>query len=235
MRRFLKLPFLTICTLGLAVQASAETVSVTDGTGNVWSDAAGWAIDFNTNTSSAVWAPALVEGSTYSVDSVTVFSGNNSNDVSQDTDFYVGVYTNGPTDSAQGTAVSGFLGASTNTVNFGTLAESAPATFNFSGINVVADATPGGGSGVLYFVLQTGTTAVTDFVEANSVRLRRIDGNDGTFEDELSAILDGRDVADHIRVTRSPEYQASVTLVPEPGSLTLLAVGGLCILRRRRG
>ena len=38
-----------------------------------------------------------------------------------------------------------------------------------------------------------------------------------------------------MRSTSTPKTLSNLTIVPEPGSLALLAIGGLCVLRRRRG
>lgn len=242
------LPVAGAMVLALAGVSSASMVTVREATsetvtGNTFGGTSGFAIDFNTDTPGADYDIDLVPGTTYSVDSVTVFSGgNNDDDEKLDADLRVGVYTTLTTVSGAD-QVSGFLGVSTNTNNFSTIDERGAVTYDFSGITVVADGTPNGGSGLLYFAFQTGTEAVTNLQDL-VVSLQRIDN--GVVPSQgpanyLSAILQSQGGTD-FRGDRSPEYQATVSIftgedVPEPLSAAGLMVGlGVFALRRgRRG
>ena len=207
--------------------ATAETISVTDGTGNIYGNATGFAIDFDSSLPAltAPWTPALVNGLTYSLDSVSVRDGNS--DVGA---VYLGVYS-----SYSNTGVlSGFLGASTNSVNFSTTTDGNFVAFNFSGINVTADNTPAAGTGLLYFVFQTSQSFVTG---ASTVRgIHRIDGfSNYTMADYGSNVL----AFGALQANRAIEYQAVVTAaIPEPGSFALMAglvgLGAAMTGRRRR-
>jgi hypothetical protein len=186
----------------IAGSASAETITVTDGTGNTYGDCYGAAVDFDAALPAvtAPWTPALTAGQTYSLDSLSL--RNSSADAGN---VYLGVYTGftGPS------TVSGFLGVSTNTVDFSTVTNGAWAQFNFSGINVTADATPGSGSGVLYFIFQTGTEAVTNATVKRS--MHRVDGwGDYLFINYGSETINP--VNGGLINNRALEYKAQITL-----------------------
>src|SRR5690606_23806563 len=105
----------------------SATVSVTDGDANNYGNTDGFAIDFDATPLATVpWAPALVEGSVYTLDRVSVFERNSFN-----ADFYLGVYT-----GLTGTTPSGFPGTSENTLNFSN-SDNATVDWTFSGITVV--------------------------------------------------------------------------------------------------
>ncbi len=62
-------------------------------------------------------------------------------------------------------------------------------------------------------ILTLDFTSAPSFNTLSSLQIQRFDGNDGNFE------------VDYARFTS----------IPEPGSLALMGLGGLCVLRRRRG
>ncbi|HEY0008689.1 MAG TPA: PEP-CTERM sorting domain-containing protein [Tepidisphaeraceae bacterium] len=221
--------------MAAASTAQAAVATVVDNGSSQFGDMYGFALDFDrTQGISGSYTP--VPASTpYSIDSVTVFRGN---DTSTGT-VYLGVYT-----GLSGSTLSGFQGVSNNTVTLGSLATArAPLTFNFSGINVTPETNPGSGGDVRYFAFQTGTTAITNYLglieggatQGTQVPLARIDGDNGQFSDELSGVLAGNTATATLRTDRSPEYIATINAVPEPAALSLLGVAGLAMLRRRRG
>lgn len=213
----------------LTLPIHAATVSVTDADGSGYGNFQGLAVDFDATTGlSADWSPDLVNGQQYSVDSISVFARN----ATDSTDWYLGVYTQGGVNvGGAGIDLGGFLGTSSNTVDLS--AANGKVTWNFTGINVTADNVAGGGSGELFFVLQSVTTAQTELGPANNTTdIRRIDGGNGSYTDELAAIL--HNDAEWLKTTRAPEYEATLTAIPEPSSTALLGLGGLALILRRR-
>jgi hypothetical protein len=214
--------FMLMCVCLVSV-ASASIITVTDGTGNTYGDCFGAAVDFDAalNPTLAPWTPALVAGQQYSVDSLSLRE--NTADTGN---VYLGVYT-----GFSANVVSGFLGVSTNTVDFSTVTNGDWAQFNFSGITVTADATPGSGSGVLYFIFQTGTEAVNSAIVKRS--MHRIDGwGSYLFTDYGSAAINP--INGGLITNRALEYQASITAIPEPATMALLGLGALAMLRKRK-
>ncbi len=201
--------------------ANAATVIVTDADGNTFGDTAGFALDFDRTTGlSATYTPALVNAP-YFIDNVTVFNGDSSTGT-----VFLGVYTT----FSSGT-LSGFQGVSTNTVTLDGLARSAPLSFDFSGLTVTPEMNPGSGGDVRFFVFQTGTEALTTYTNGVRVPIRRIDGAAGSFDDELSAIINSSDGS--LQTSRSAEYTATLTLVPEPSVYGLLGIAGAILAARR--
>lgn len=221
----------------------AEMVTVTDAAANDYGATSGVAIDFDATTGlTANWNADLVSGQQYEVDSISLYLG------AQGTineDLYLGIYTG--LDEQIGVqaaaTLSGFLGVSQNTINLATAPLDTALTWTFADglATVTSELNPGTGGDVLYFVLQTGTGALADVgVAVNGSRsFRRIDGTVGTFDDELSAVIHGSrngTLTDPDIVTgRALEYSATVTAIPEPATMGLVALfgGGLLFIRRR--
>ena len=209
------------CSVGIATAAS--TVIVTDGDGNSYGQAGGFRIDFDSTpipvTTSAEgvaagskdWIPALVSGHSYSVDSVSIrYSGTQLGTAPK----YAGVYSGfNPT----GGALSGFLGVSTTAIDFSTAVSGAWQQFNFSNLNIIADGTVGSGSGVLYFVFQTGTAAIAGL--QTEVGLHRNNGFPA--DDQMTAWHSNILAFGTLQTARAQEYQAALTPVPEASSLVL--------------
>jgi hypothetical protein len=153
-----KVMYMLFMVLLVAV-SQAETITVTDdpaGGGNAYGNCAGFAIDFDTTaplaakTTTAGWAPALVNGKSYSMNSISFQYGGS---VTSGTGIcYLGVY------SDMGTT---FLGASTNSINFNNAVADGWYTFTFEDLNVTVDNVVGSGTGLRYFYFQPASTSGT--------------------------------------------------------------------------
>lgn len=181
---------------GSWVSSLAESVTATDGGTAIYGDCKGIAIDFDaTLVPSAVWTPDLSAGQTYAINSVSIRNaGTNSGN------YYLGVYT-----SYSGGTLSGFKGVSDAPNNFAT-SPHGWLTFTFSNINsvITADATAGAGSGLVYFVYQAGTSAVSSAsVSLGTYRFAA----DTYMSNSLAGIINFGGVV----ATRSPQYQATIT------------------------
>lgn len=210
-----------LLTVGVA---SANTITVTDGTGNIYTGANGLVIDFDSslNPATAPWTPILENGLTYSVDSVSL---RDANSVAGTT--YLGVYT-----GISGSVLTGFLGASANSVDFSTSTDGNFVAWSFSGINVTVDNVAGSGSGLLYFGFQSSQS------DSGNALLtcpsHRIDGfgsySLANYGNSVIHFINGGVIS-----TRALEMQATVTPVPEPSALALAGLSGVaCLLARRR-
>jgi hypothetical protein len=209
-----------------AAPVAAQTVTASDGTtSHTYGNTSGFAIDFNsTAESAAVWSPALVAGQQYALDAIAIELGTSGSVTTPTTPEYLGVYTG----FSSGT-LSGFLGASQNAINFSTATTLTWLDFNFSGIDVTADSgTPlSGGSGELYFVYQEGTAAQTGENGADQVPTIRFGAGAATdTTDSLSDIIAYGGLAG----SRAPQYEASLTAVPEPSTMALSVLSGMACL-----
>ena len=218
----------------IAGTSSAASVIVTDGDGNAYGDAAGFRIDFDSTTIPVVtstegvnagasdWSPALVSGQSYSLDSVSIrYSGAQA----VTTPKYVGVYT-----GFEAGVLSGFQGVSNNAVDFALATSGTWHGFAFSSISLTVDSTVGSGSGLLYFVFQTGTSAVSAL--ETTVGLQRNNGFPG--DDQMPVWHSNILAFGAVQTTRAAEYQATLTAVPEPSSFALALGGAGLMIRRRR-
>lgn len=203
--------------------ASANTITVTDGTGNLYGAANGIGIDFDSSLTAgtAPWTPVLVNGLTYSVDSVSLRDGNSDAGA-----VYLGVYTG----NSAG-VFTGFLGASVNSVDFSTVTDGNFVAFNFSGISVTADNVAGSGSGLLYFGFQSSQAD-----SGNSLLTRQVHRIDGFGSYSIADYGNNVLAYGTLQTTRALEFQAVVTpaAVPEPSTFALLGLAGTAFLGARR-
>ncbi|MBX2852402.1 MAG: PEP-CTERM sorting domain-containing protein [Phycisphaeraceae bacterium] len=249
MRRLLTLLFLATCTLVLAVQADAGTVNFAGfNGGNDLTVVEADEFDTAGTSGNTVFADAGNTGGT------TTRTQNSFNDA--DTwkyrlssgsgewngvpDVFAGVYSsfgNGDTDNAALNVTTTVSGLDSNTyhvyaIYLASIGDDASGGIAaaLSGDTLVdypdADGASGGagaislgvfghnsGSSFGAFAVQIGTVAGTDFAVDAGVRSNTDISGDNQ---------------------RNVYIGVGYQVVPEPGSLALLAVGGLCILRRRR-
>jgi hypothetical protein len=230
MKKTTLLMLAAVLTAG-SVWAQTSTVTATDGTtGSAYGGCNGFVIDFNANGGTfAPWTPSLVSGLQYSLNSISIQQAS-----AGSTTEYLGVYYGNVAGSGQSISLSSltFLGASENAINFSTAPTLTWLPYNFSGINVTADSvTPGTftGSGTLLFVYQPINTAETTWPTTVST-LRFNTGLTTINADSLSEIYGNNNLVGQ----RAPQYEASVTAAPEPGTMTLAALGGASLLFWRR-
>ena len=224
------LAVLSAIAMVASVQADVANVSVTDGTVNDYGQTSGIAIDFDATTGlTADWGPDLTNGQAYRVDSVSLFLGAQG---TLDESLYLGIYT-----GYVAGALSGFQGVSDNTFNLSTAGVDTNLVWTFSSAapEVVPELNPGAGGDIFYFILQTGTGALADVTEtASGTRpFRRIDGTGARFNDELCSVIHAPNA---LPAARALEYEAQLTVIPEPATLGMVALfgGGILFIRRRR-
>jgi len=178
-----------------AGSASAATVTVTDGGTAVYGACNGLAVDFDATVApSAVWSPGLVGGQIYTLSSVAVKNATNAGT------YYLGCYT-----GFTGGVLSGFQGVSDTAKNFASVTNNW-LTFTFSNLNynVIVDSTVGSGSGLLYFVYQSGASALTS---PNVTLATGKFGADTYMTNSLASII----AFSGLVANRSPQYQATIT------------------------
>jgi hypothetical protein len=182
-------------SLLLAGSASAVSVTATDGGTAVYGNCNGFAIDFDaTAAANAVWTPSLVNGQSYTLNSVALKNATNSGT------YYLGVYT-----GFSGGTLSGFQGVSDTSKNFATVTNNwLTFTFNNLNYNITVDATVGSGAGLLYFVYQSGTSAIAS---PNVILATDKFGADTTMANSLASII----AFGGLVANRSPQYQATIT------------------------
>ena len=185
-----------VAALLAAGSASAASVTATDGGTAVYGACNGFAIDFDaTAAPNAVWSPALVNGQTYTLNSVAVknSTGNSGN-------YYLGVYT-----GFSGGNLSGFQGVSDSANNFANSPNNWLA-FTFSNLNqkITVDSTVGSGFGMRYFVYQSGTSALTS---PNVTLATDKFGTDTYMTNSLASVI----AYGGLVANRSPQYQATIT------------------------
>ena len=210
--------------------ASAEMIIAGDGGTTAFGDTQGFAIDFDsTPAANADWTPDLVAGTTYKLNSISITYGGPGIDGDNGVAKYLGVYT-----GLSSGVLSGFLGASTNTFPIATAVAGDLATWNFSGIQVTADSTVGGGAGLLYFAYQDVNTATS--LGGNDVDFptRRFENSVTDPTSAMSNTLSSIIAFGGLQAGRAPEYQANLSRIPEPTTFVLLGLCGAALLGARR-
>ena len=208
-----------IVSLLLAGSASAASVTATDGGTAVYGACNGIAIDFDaTIVPGAVWSPSLVYGQIYALNSVGIKNGSGNSGT-----YYLGVYTN-----YSGGTLSGFQGVSDAANSFSSA--NSWLTFTFSNLNchITVDSTVGSGSGLPYFVYQSGTSALTS---PNVTLATDKFGADTYMTNSLASVI----AYGALVANRSPQYQATITpvvlTVPSaPTGLTAVGSNAAAIL-----
>lgn len=207
MEKITYLPFVALLIAGWVSAVTPSAITVTDSLANTYGNTQGLVIDFDATATglnagiTAGWVPALVDGQTCTLDSITLRSGD---EVLAGTGtVYLGVYT-----SLAGDISGGFLGTSTNAIDFTATADGDWVTFNFSDINVTVDSVVGSGTGMLYFIFQQTTDAKTG-TGGDEIRIHRIN-SDTTIDQALASVI----AYGGLSTLRVPEYQAQITPPP---------------------
>lgn len=186
----------------LAAVSQAETITVTDdpaGGGNSYGNCSGWAIDFDSTaplaalTTTTGWNPPLVAGKSYALNSVSFQYGGS---VTVGTGIvYLGVYTG----DVNG---GGFVGASTNAINFNNAVLDGWYTFTFENLNVTVDNVVGSGTGMRYFRFITDQTGT---ISDQQISTRRLNYDAAMTQALASVIAYGT-----LQGARAPHYKADI-------------------------
>jgi hypothetical protein len=202
-----------MASLLTAGSAAATSVTATDGGTAVYGACNGVAIDFDATVApTAVWTPSLANGQSYILNSVGI-----KNSTGNSGTYYLGIYT-----GFSGGVLSGFKGVSDTAFNFANSPNNW-LTFTFSNLNytLTVDATVGSGSGLHYFVYQSGTSAIAS---PNVTLGTDKFGADTYMTNSLASVI----AYGGLVANRSPQYQATITplVLTVPSAPTgLTAVG----------
>jgi len=217
-----------------ALMTSAQAVTLaTDiqNSGATFGDVQGVAIDFDsTDTAGNTATPALMDGTSYYINDITFRVDSSHANFGATADVFLGVYT---TMTLTGD-LSGFLGTSTSAVTITAGGGTNATTWNFSNpaITVTSATDPGAGTDQRYFVFQSGTTAVTTLGAAGNITVP-VKRAGTAYASSLSGIIRTTGVAGPL-TNRSPDFTATITVVPEPSTGALLGLAGLALILRRR-
>jgi hypothetical protein len=191
-----------ILALLAAGSASAETIKVDDDAtgGNSYGNTAGFAIDFDATAPAAAssvttgWDPPLVAGKSYALNSISIQYGGSVTIGSGVV--YLGVYSGGVNGE-------GFVGVSTNAIDFNTATADNWYTWEFEGINVTVDSTVGSGTGLLYFRYQPSQNSGD--IGGTEISTRRLNYDAAMTQGLASIIAYGT-----LQGARAPEYIADI-------------------------
>ncbi len=185
-----------VACLLTAGSVGAASVTATDGGTAVYGACNGVAIDFDaTPAPNAVWTPSLVGGQSYALNSVAIKNASGNTGF-----YYLGVYA-----GFSGGTLSGFKGVSDAAKDFSTSVNNW-LTFTFSNINYsfTVDSTVGSGPDLLYFVYQSGTSAIgSPNVTLGTDKF----GADTYMSNSLASVI----AYGGLVANRSPQYQATIT------------------------
>ena len=210
---------------------SAQAVTLaTDifNSGATFGDTPGVVIDFDsTDVAKSTATPALMDGTSYSINEITFRVDSSHAGFGATADVFLGVYT-----TFSGGVLSGFLGTSATAVTITDGGGVNPATWNFSNpaITVTSATDPGAGTDQRFFIFQSGTAALTALGGAGNINVPLMRA-DETYPASLAAIL--KDDSG-LYLSRSPDFTATITVVPEPSTGALLGLAGLALILRRR-
>lgn len=231
---------------GLLLTGSASADIVVAGGGSNFGATAGVGVQFDASPVGAgatgnIAVTELVDGGTFSVDSLTLNAVGNTQRTNT-TPFFLGVYNSiGPADGTDGTIVplSGFQGVSSNSVIFNDLDALQAFTFSFSDILVTANADLADLSDELFFVFQDSQEAITALpaIANNTTGIDRL-ANGADVDSRVQIIQVPNALGVVLRADRAPRINVSVsqvlTAIPEPSSLALVCLSGVFAVARRR-
>jgi len=165
--------------------------------------AQGLVIDFDSITpSGARITSPLRQGTTYSVDSLSLRIDPRNEEFFSDVSVYIAVYSS----LSESEELSGFLGVSKSSV---VVTKDSPNTFytwSFSGITVTPEANPGQGKDCLFFIFQRDKMPQTRLNDLNLPLSR----SETFFKDTLATIV-RRDFKKTILRNRTPNYRVMLT------------------------
>jgi len=228
---------LAVALLLSVEKSSAAPILDINGTTAVFGATTGFYVPFEAAAGTANWSPDLTNATSYNITSLSVVKENNAVSTDPTQTFFLGVYTGL---NAVTNTLSGYLGTSTNSIDYKAAANLSTLTWTFDGTTSSAAA---GVGNTLYFVFQlTSGSQSAALLEStglggnNTTGFQRVAGA-GTASDAFNfgaGIIQG-DAAITLRDNRVPIFE--LVVVPEPSTWALLA-GSLAVLmvipRRRR-
>ncbi|WP_068257949.1 PEP-CTERM sorting domain-containing protein [Rubripirellula obstinata] len=224
-----KLIFTLVGALMLTGTASADIViDTTASPQSSFGAPGGLFIDFDATPSTLTGQTVtLTENVTYSVDSIGLVGSSQNTQV---VDLFLGVYS-----GYDGTDLTGFLGASDAAATFGG-GDGSPINYTFTGITVTSNADLADTSDRLFFAFQNDATAIPAILDLpgnNVYGLQAVGSFAGGAADPAYLVSVVQDNGT-IRNDRALVASVGTTVIPEPSSLAILGVAGVCGLVRRR-
>jgi len=201
---------------------------------------------FSANTSANVVGQAFTTPASGDEFALTSFSlvrgsaGFNALDsaAGSNTQVYLNIYTDTDSELNNGSASRTLVASSTNTVDQANASPGDILEWDFSGVELDPN--------TLYLAVLSGTNADGDFFAASLKRPETNNGNTGGGPEREDYYADGAAIEvldfgnpDSIGLTDDPysgprDLQFEAVLVPEPGTLSLAAIGGALVMARQR-